>query len=196
VSIDQRDLQSTAGVDPSSIDQERSDGEQVTGAERPTAAGSIGVLALPIVWVLAWVFALANVHATGLGPHQGFAVNAIRWMLYLPAGWMFIVSSVMHTAFAKKTARLIGWETNGFQYELGFVSLGLGIAGVYASTHGSQAWIAVTIPTTTFLFFAGVNHVAEMVRKHNFNPGNTFVCISDFGVPVSLWALLFAAHIV
>ena len=78
----------------------------------------------------------------------------------------------------------------------GVLSLGLGIAGIYASMNGSQSWIAVTIPTSTFLFFAGVNHVVEMVRNHNDNPGNTFVCISDFGVPISLWALLFAAHVV
>jgi hypothetical protein len=117
-------------------------------------------------------------------------------MLYLPAGWMFVVSGVMHTRFAKTTAAMIGWQTNGFQYELGFVSFGLGLAGVYASLHGSQSWIAVTIPTTTFLVFAGINHVVEMVRDHNFNPGNTFVCISDFGVPISLWALLLSAHVV
>ncbi len=158
--------------------------------------GQLGPLVLPIVWVVAWVLALLQVQASGYHASQGFSVNALRWMLYLPAGWMFIVSGLMHTKFAKQTAAMIGWQTNGFQYELGFVSFGLGIAGVYASTHGSQSWIAVAIPTTTFLVFAGVNHVVEIVRDHNYNPGNTFVCISDFGVPISLWALLFATHIV
>jgi hypothetical protein len=156
---------------------------------------NLGPLALPIVWVVAWILALTHAQASGYHADQGWTVNAIRWMLYLPAGWMFIVSGVMHTRFAKKTAAMIGWQTNGFQYELGFVSFGLGLAGIYASTHGSQSWIAVAIPTTTFLFFAGVNHVVEMVRHHNFNPGNTFVCISDFGLPISLWALLLAAHV-
>jgi hypothetical protein len=146
--------------------------------------------------VAAWVLALLGVQASGYHASQGFSVNALRWMLYLPAGWMFIVSGLMHTKFAEHTARLIGWQTNGFQYELGFVSFGLGGAGVYASLHGPQAWIAVAIPTTTFLVFAGVNHVVEMVRNRNFHPGNTFVCISDFGVPVSLWALLLATHAV
>jgi len=158
--------------------------------------GTLGVLVLPVVWVVAWVLALLGVQASGYHADQGATVNAIRWMLYLPAGWMFMVSGLMHTKYAKRTAELIGWQTNGFQYELGFVSFGLGIAGVYASMHGPQSWIAVTIPTTTFLVFAGVNHVVEMVRDHNFNPGNTLVCISDFGLPISLWALLLAAHAV
>ena len=158
--------------------------------------GHLGPLALPAVWIVAWVLALAGVQAPGYQADQGFAVNALRWMLYLPAGWMFLVSGLMHTKYAKKTAALIGWQTNGFQYELGFVSFGLGLAGIYASLHGTEAWITMAIPTSTFLFFAGINHVVEMVRDHNFNPGNTFVCISDFGVPVSLWALLFASHAV
>jgi hypothetical protein len=164
------------------------------GAKGNSAWATLGILVLPIVWLIAWGLALAHVQASGYHADQGWTVNSIRWMLYLPAGWMFMVSGLMHTKFAKKTAAMIGWQTNGFQYELGFVSFGLGLAGVYASMHGSQSWVAVTIPTTTFLVFAGINHVVEMIRDHNYNPGNTFVCISDFGIPISLWALLFAAH--
>lgn len=158
--------------------------------------GRLGPLVLPLVWVIAWALALAGVQASGSHGGQGFSVNALRWMLYLPAGWMFLVSGLMHTKYAKKTAELIGWQTNGFQYELGFVSFGLGLAGIYASEHGTEAWITMAIPTSTFLFFAGINHVVEMVRKRNFEPGNTFVCISDFGIPISLWALLLACHAV
>ncbi len=167
-----------------------------TAASRWARIARFGPLALPIVWIVAWVLALAGVQASGYHADQGWAVNALRWMLYLPAGWMFLVSGLMHTKWAKSTAAMIGWETNGFQYELGFVSFGAGLAGIYASLHGPQAWMAVAIPVTTFLVFAGVNHVVEMVRDHNMNPGNTFVCISDFGLPISLWALLFAAHAV
>lgn len=165
-----------------------------TGNHVLESIGRLGPLALPIVWIVAWVLALAGVEASGYHADQGFAVNALRWMFYLPAGWMFLVSGLMHTKYAEKTASLIGWKTNGFQYELGFVSFGLGLAGIYASLHESQAWITMAIPTSTFLFFAGVNHVVEMARDRNFNPGNTFVCISDFGLPISLWGLLIAAH--
>jgi hypothetical protein len=193
MSIDQHGLQDR--TDPG-VGERPGPGASPAGVKPLTTISRMGVLVLPIVWIVAWVLALTQVQASGFHAGQGFSVNAIRWMLYLPAGWMFIVSGLMHTKFAKRTAEMIGWQTNGFQYELGFVCFGLGIAGVYASTHGSQSWIAVTIPTTTFLVFAGINHVVEMVRDHNYNPGNTFVCISDFGIPVSLWALLFSAHIV
>ncbi len=174
------------------------DGSTGTPAGRSVleSIGRLGPLVLPIVWIVAWVLALAGVQASGYHASQGFSINALRWMFYLPAGWMFVVSGLMHTKYAQKTAALIGWQTNGFQYELGFVCFGLGAAGIYASLHGSQAWITMAIPTSTFLAFAGVNHVIEMFRNHNFNPGNTFVCISDFGLPISLWALLLASHTV
>jgi hypothetical protein len=164
-------------------------------ATRPhTAFGTAEVLVLPTVWVAAWLLALVPVPAPGFHPGQGFSTNALRWMLSLPAGWVFVVSGMMHTQFAKRTSQLIGWQTSGFQYELGFVCFGLGAAGVYASTHGPQAWIAVIIPTTTFLVFAGVNHVVDMVREHHVTPGTAFVCLGDFGLPLSLWALVVTSH--
>jgi hypothetical protein len=182
------------GFDPSSTVTEAPD----QGVHHSTlrSIGQLGPMVLPIVWLVAWGLALAGVQASGYHASQGSSVNALRWMFYLPAGWMFVVSGLMHTKYAEKTAALIGWKTNGFQYELGFVSFGLGGAGIYASMHGVESWVTMAIPTTTFLLFAGINHVVEMVRNHNYNPGNTFVCISDFGIPISIWALLLASHAV
>ena len=43
-----------------------------------------------------------------------------------------------------------------------------------------------------FLLLAGFNHIVEIVRDHNYAPGNTAILVSDLGVPVSLLALLIA----
>ena len=96
---------------------ERASDHETTGHDHAwlETIGHLGPLALPIVWVVAWVLALIGVQASGYHAGQGFAVNALRWMLYLPAGWMFIVSGLMHTKYAEKTAAMIGWKTNGFQ---------------------------------------------------------------------------------
>jgi hypothetical protein len=97
----------------------------------------------------------------------------------------------MHTGFARKTAESIGWQTNGFQYEVGFANLAL--AGIYAgSVNSPGAWIAASIAGGTFLALACCHHVVEIVRDRNFAPGNTAILIGDFGVPVSLFALLIA----
>lgn len=145
--------------------------------------------------VIAWVLALLGVAPVGAEPGDDFAVTAMRWMMCLPAGAMVIVSGVMHTFFAKKTAAMIGWQTNGFQYEIGFVSYGMGIAGLVAATLGSQAWLIVSIALSVFLLGAAANHIKEMVTDRNFHPGNTVILIYDIGLPISLWALLLGGNL-
>ncbi|MFZ9668277.1 MAG: DUF6790 family protein [Solirubrobacterales bacterium] len=149
-------------------------------------------LMVPATFVVAWILALTNTEAPASSAGTAWDVNALHWMLFF-AGIIFLVSSFMHTVLAKKMAESIGWVTNGFQYEIGFASLGLGIACLYAIHHGKEAWIAVSLPTITFLFFAGVNHLIEIVRDGNYAPNNTLILIWDFGLPISLVALLISS---
>ena len=155
----------------------------------------MGILFLPVTLALAWILGLAGVESPGMVAGESWEVDVIRWMLTLPMGAMFIVSGIMHTVFAKSTAENIGWKSSPFQYELGFVSLGLGVAGMIAASYGSEAWISLSIVMTSFLVFAGINHVAEMFKEKNFAPGNTIVLIYDFGLPLSIWPLLVTAGV-
>jgi cytochrome b561 len=149
----------------------------------------IGGFILPGLFILAWIFTLAKMAPPAASPNESMAIAAVHWLLYM-AGFVFIISFFMHSVFAKSTAKSIGWETNGFQYELAFSALGSGIACFYANGHGKNAWIAISIAIIVFLFLAGVNHVVEMVRKKNFAPNNTLILIWDFGMSISLAALL------
>lgn len=120
-----------------------------------------------------------------------FDENALRWMLFLGLGWTILGGAVTHTVFAKGTAKAIGWKTNDFQYEVGFASLGIGLAGIYAwRVSEPTAWVAASIAGGLFLFLAGLNHIREILVDRNYAPGNTFILISDFGVPISLLVLL------
>ena len=111
---------------------------------------------VPLVLIIAWVLSLLGVTAPGANPGEPFADNAMSWMLSLPVGAMFIVSGFMHTVFAKKTAANIGWQTNGFQYEIGFGSFGMGIAGfVAAGTDQTVAWVCVSIAVSVFAMRSG-----------------------------------------
>ena len=51
-------------------------------------------------------------------------------MLFLGMGWMLAGNSIPHIFFGEATAKSIGWVSNGFQYEVGFASLGIGLAGL------------------------------------------------------------------
>ncbi len=148
------------------------------------------------VLVTTVMLALAGVGAPGAAADANTSLLAIHWIVYLPLGWMALASGVMHTVFAKSTAKNIGWTTSPFQHELGFVSLGLGIAGIVSAHLSQDAWIIVAIVNTPFLVLAGLNHVKEMIRDKNFSPGNTLILIFDFGTPISIWAVLLSAGIV
>lgn len=147
----------------------------------------------PLMFVLAWVFALFGWDAPGADGSASFDEHALRWILFLAVGWAGIGGSIPHTIFAKQTAREIGWESNGFQYEVGFANLAFGLAGLYAAFQDtSEAWVVASLAAGVFLLLAGVNHVVEIIRDHNYQPGNTVILVSDFGIPISLLALLIA----
>lgn len=142
--------------------------------------------------LIGWILALVGVSAVGSIPGDTLADSAMRWMLFLPGGIMFIVSAFMHTVLARKTAAQIGWKTNGFQYEIGFVSLGLGIAGIVAANGSAASWWPIAIAQGTFLALCTVQHVVDMRRQRNFAPGNTFILIYDIALPLSYLGLALA----
>lgn len=52
----------------------------------------------------------------------------------------------------------------------------------------------ISAAASIFLVLAGVQHVRQMISEKNFAPGNSLVLLYDFGLPISLVALLFATH--
>ena len=152
----------------------------------------MGIFIPAVTLVIAWVLALLNITAPGAVPDDSTMDSVMRWLLFLPGGCMFLASSVMHTVFAKKTAAGIGWQTNGFQYEIGFASLGFGLGGILAGIAVPAAWLPMAVAQSVFLVLAGVNHVREMITNKNFAPGNTIILIYDFGLPISYAIALFA----
>lgn len=139
--------------------------------------------------LLAWIFTLLGWSAVGAEAADTFSDSGMRWMLFLPGGIMFLVSGFMHTVLARRTAAQIGWTTNGFQYEIGFVSLGLGLAGIVAASSAPVAWWLIAIAQGVFLVLAAANHLVDMRRSRNFAPGNTVILLYDIGLPLSYLAL-------
>ncbi|HVX47745.1 MAG TPA: DUF6790 family protein [Candidatus Saccharimonadales bacterium] len=145
----------------------------------------ISSLILPALFVLAWIYALSGSMPPGAVGHEPKDLSYLRWLVFF-GGYVLVVSFIMHFILAKKTAASIGWKTNGFQYELAFVSLGLGLGSFYALSHGVSALITISIPIMTFLFLAGLNHVKEIIAQKNYAPNNTLILIWDFGMSISL----------
>jgi hypothetical protein len=110
--------------------------------------------------------------------------------LVFTVGFFGLFNFLGHVIFRKRVARQIGWESNGFQIELGIVSLGIGISGILCYWIRDSFWIATVIPFSVFLIGAGVLHIIEIIKNKNFNMGNTWIIIPDFLMPVTLIVLL------
>lgn len=145
---------------------------------------------------LAWLLPLFGVGGMGAPADAGYALNAmIGCSLYRSAGRSSSTDSCTRF-WRRRSAAMIGWQTNGFQYEIGFVSYG---SVSPESSHrppprrwrGSwfrsscQCFCSVQRPTTLWTF-----------RDKNFKPGNSVILIYDIGLPASLIILLIANGVI
>jgi hypothetical protein len=123
---------------------------------------------------------------------RAFLVATLVAVVGLADLWM----AVGHLFVGRRIARGIGWpEGTGFQTELGFAVLGLGMAGVIAPWRSPDFWLAVTIPYAAFFLGAAGVHVVESVRRHNRNPLNAGpILYYDVLMPLVLAGLLWAYH--
>src|SRR3982750_2788479 len=83
-----------------------------------------------------------------------------------------LVNFVAHVFFGDFSAEFIGWPQSPFQAEVGFASLGVGIAGVIAFKASLPFRFATLIPSSAFSWGAAGGHIYQAIAAHNFSPGN------------------------
>ncbi|HSO70701.1 MAG TPA: DUF6790 family protein [Arachnia sp.] len=107
------------------------------------------------------------------------------------AGWFTIMSGLFgHIIYADSVASSIGWPVNsGFQMELGFASIGMGIVG-FLGFWRKAFWLPFIIVKSVFMWGAGFTHILHAVQQDNLSPGNVGVIIYwDFLFPLVMIAL-------
>jgi hypothetical protein len=107
------------------------------------------------------------------------------------AGWFTITSGFFgHIIYADEVATSIGWPINsGFQMELAFAAIGIGIIG-FGGFWNRSFWLPFIIAKTSFMLGAGITHIIHTVQDNNFSPSNTGIVLYwDFLLPVILIAL-------
>ena len=137
-----------------------------------------------IGWVLTVIYYFIN-------PDKGFIHAALLMHLTFTVGFFGIFNFVGHSLFSEKVASRIGLVSNGFQKELGYTSLGIGICGIMCVFYQDAFWFATIIPFSTLLIGAAVLHVAEIGQSKNYNPGNTWIILPDMLMPATLIVLWF-----
>lgn len=103
------------------------------------------------------------------------------------SGWFAIMSGLFgHIIYADQVAVGIGWPLNsGFQMELGFASIGIGVVG-FLGFWNRAYWLPSIIMRTIFGWGAGFTYILHMVQHNNFSPSNTGIVVYwDF-----IWPLI------
>jgi uncharacterized protein DUF6790 len=117
-----------------------------------------------------------------------------HYMLF-PIGISNLINFVFHVFFGDTAAKFIGWDNSPFQAEVGFASLGIGIAGVIAFNASLPFRFATLIPPAVFSLGAAGGHIYQMIAAHNFSPGNVgLVLPSDILIPVVGFVLLWLSY--
>jgi len=104
------------------------------------------------------------------------------------AGWFGIMSGLFgHIVYADQVAAGIGWPLNsGFQMELGFAAIGIGLVG-FLGFWIRSFWLPFIITKTAFMWGAGLTHILHMIQHGNFSPSNTGAIVYwDFLLPILL----------
>lgn len=116
----------------------------------------------------------------------------LSYYMLFPIGISNLINFVFHVFLGDISAKFIGWEDSPFQAEVGFASLGIGIAGIIAFKAGLPFRFATLIPPAVFSLGAAGGHIYQMIAAHNFSPGNVgLVLPSNFLIPavgfIFLW---------
>jgi hypothetical protein len=119
----------------------------------------------------------------------------LSYYMLFPIGICNLVNFVFHVFFGDIAAKFIGWENSPFQAEVGFASLGIGIAGVIAFKASLPFRFATLIPPAVFSLGAAGGHIYQMIAAHNFSPGNVgLVLPSDILIPVIGFIFLWLSY--
>lgn len=119
------------------------------------------------LYICAWIITLVQVQSGA-----PFWVTLLTWVVIFNGGMQGLWGALGHLAFPQRTAQKIGWTSNGFQVEIGFTNLAMGITGLGCIFY--PAWVPA-IALFIVIYYAGCayNHIKERVLLNNKSPCNS-----------------------
>jgi hypothetical protein len=108
--------------------------------------------------------------------------HILRWMV----GVLFLWGGLSHLIIPQEAASAIGWKVSPFQKEVGAYDVAVGLTALLASFNKFKSLIpGLVLIYAVFAFYAGVNHLYELIYEGNTNKNNTgFVLFTDLLVPI------------
>ena len=119
----------------------------------------------------------------------------LSYHLLFAIGINNLINFLFHVFLGDIAAKFIGWENSPFQVEVGFASLGVGIAGVIAFKASLPFRFATLIPPWAFSLGAAGGHIYQMIVAHNFSPGNVGLVLPiDILMPIVGFVFLWLSY--
>lgn len=117
------------------------------------------------------------------------------YYLLFAIGFNNLINFVFHVFYGEMAAGFIGWHQSPFQAEVGFASLGIGIAGIFSFRASLPFRCATLIPPVVFSLGAAGGHIYQLFHAHNFSPGNVgLVLPTDILLPLVGLTLLWLSY--
>jgi hypothetical protein len=113
--------------------------------------------------------------------------TVLLWWIVVPIGVAGIVGGLFHLFDGAKIAREIGFTRGdgGFQTEVAFGDLALGVAAVLCIWVRDRYWLAILVVAAISLWGDAFGHIHQAVVNDNHDPDNTGpVLYSDILVPL------------
>jgi hypothetical protein len=129
--------------------------------------------------------------------HEGWR-TLLDWYVLWGVGISNVVNFVFHSVLGDFSAEQIGWAQSPFQFEVALASLGMGVAAIIVFPRRTGWWakFAATVPSSVFLFGAGVGHIYQAATTGNSAFGNAGpILYSDLLLPVWAVVLLVLARV-
>ena len=120
----------------------------------------------------------------------------LLWWIVVTIGVAGIVGGLFHLFDGPSIAKEIGYTRGdgGFQTEVGFGDLALGLAAVLCVWFRDRYWLAILIVATVSLWGDAFGHIHQEVVNDNHDPDNTGpVLYADILVPL-VGLVLYAAR--
>lgn len=121
------------------------------------------------------------------------SVAYVLWgeMLFYAVGLTMIWAGLFHAYAQGIVAPSIGWQPSPFEFELGWFEIGFGVVAMLSLWRGHEFRIAATIPFVIFSLAAAAQHIQQIVRLHNYAPGNAGLVLwfGDIFMPLLILVL-------
>lgn len=122
------------------------------------------------------------------------AERFLSWILLLPIGVTGLWAGTFHVLLPAVSAKLIGWKTSPFQFEVGMADLAIGATACIAFWRSLDFKAAAVCAASIFLLGDAVGHLKQMLVAGDFAPGNAGVPFyMDIVCPILAIALLIVA---